>query len=114
MTEIELFRSSTWPWDCAAIIGALAGLVGVLLQFRLESGLVSEAWISRLKRLGRALIVVGIIVPAVAQYKTSEISSLAVAVLDERVKAQMQIQPLKRENLILEGKNLELENRQRE
>lgn len=119
MTEIESLRSAVWGWDIAAFVGGFLGVVGLIIQFGIEAGRTKGAWESKIKRFSKVLLIAGVVIPTVAQYKTSEISGLVVAVLEDRVKShELEIQKLQSQNFFLwlravaaEAKNLEHEER---
>jgi len=126
MLDIASLTSEWSFWDWATAIGAVLGAAGLLLQFLREgrpiSGIgpftvhpTSARRDSLLKRTSRVLLIAGVIVPTVAQLKTSQITSLIIAFLNDQSKShELKIEELRKENLASEQKNLELERRLKE
>jgi hypothetical protein len=109
MSESEL--KFWWEvWDIVTAVGAIVGVSGLVIQFQLESGAFSERWLNSIRRTSRLLLLAGVVVPAFAQFKTSQITGLYVAILSDRVTThQLEIQVLHGKNLAVEEKNLALE-----
>ncbi len=84
---MPVFDSLNWWsafWDILSLLGGIVGLFGLFLEFKLESRGIKKVWKPRLKNLARLLLISGIAIPTLAQFKTSQISDQKVAYLNKQ------------------------------
>ncbi len=81
MSDISPLLRELPFWDKTSIFGVCLGIVGLLVESQLDSSRVSKNGNRNSKRVSRAFIVLGVVIPASAQFKGSEISQLAISIL---------------------------------